>query len=579
MRQDSGEESVTVVIKKMEVSRKARGEHEMILHELFRARSLGKRVLTGNGGWGATTEEKEGVGVGFAFRDRGRFICSRRTTVFGGKMVNNPPAPPWKERGGWHVETEKEGGYEIPPEALLHWVQARLGPYKCSLCSEQANRSATAKPLRHGNWRRSLTNSSLTRVGDVGYKWRTDPSPVVTRDQPTTADCVADWSPQYRYNGTCGHKRQPTCRNAVYQSAPAAQPIGKISQNAVANEKSGLFHSVMRPIKEWVRGHQNKRHAISSLCTGSLIDKQRLRDRKNINIEVKQPISCKSHKNGIVIVESAADWQLGYSALIGERLSNISVICGAIFLARVSEVRDMSDYFPSVVPTSVPEPQMFVHWLLPQRVASVTSHLAVRDSLIASLEVSYWLAVMQSVSNKLRSNCNAVNLLASRQGEPGSIPGRVKLPDFRMWESCRTIPLVGGFSRGSPVPPSFPSNAAPYSPQSLSSALKTPVYALTPLQQQDRGSNQPTLVLRLAMTWSYFGQPLKTEIRMNGPGIEHESSGMQVGIVRTPPLVSGFSRGSPISPTPAFRRCSILTSLHTLSVELVIFHEKNMSTG
>ncbi|KAJ8893541.1 hypothetical protein PR048_006139 [Dryococelus australis] len=25
------------------------------------------------------------------------------------------------------------------------------------------------------------------------------------------------------------------------------------------------------------------------------------------------------------------------------------------------------------------------------------------------------------------------------------------LPDFRKWESCRTIPLVGGFSRGSPV--------------------------------------------------------------------------------------------------------------------------------
>ncbi|KAJ8880271.1 hypothetical protein PR048_016737 [Dryococelus australis] len=27
------------------------------------------------------------------------------------------------------------------------------------------------------------------------------------------------------------------------------------------------------------------------------------------------------------------------------------------------------------------------------------------------------------------------------------------LPDLRKWESCRTMPLVGGFSRGSPVPP------------------------------------------------------------------------------------------------------------------------------
>ncbi|KAJ8898028.1 hypothetical protein PR048_003388 [Dryococelus australis] len=42
--------------------------------------------------------------------------------------------------------------------------------------------------------------------------------------------------------------------------------------------------------------------------------------------------------------------------------------------------------------------------------------------------------------------------LASHQGDPGSIPGRAT-PDFRMWESCRTIPLVGGFSRGSHVSP------------------------------------------------------------------------------------------------------------------------------
>ncbi|KAJ8875246.1 hypothetical protein PR048_023141 [Dryococelus australis] len=39
----------------------------------------------------------------------------------------------------------------------------------------------------------------------------------------------------------------------------------------------------------------------------------------------------------------------------------------------------------------------------------------------------------------------AVSLLASHQGDPGSIPGRVT-PDFCMWESCRTMPLVGGFS-------------------------------------------------------------------------------------------------------------------------------------
>ncbi|KAJ8880348.1 hypothetical protein PR048_016815 [Dryococelus australis] len=28
-------------------------------------------------------------------------------------------------------------------------------------------------------------------------------------------------------------------------------------------------------------------------------------------------------------------------------------------------------------------------------------------------------------------------------------------PEFRMWESCQTMALVGGFSRGSPVSPLF----------------------------------------------------------------------------------------------------------------------------
>ncbi|KAJ8867023.1 hypothetical protein PR048_032885 [Dryococelus australis] len=41
--------------------------------------------------------------------------------------------------------------------------------------------------------------------------------------------------------------------------------------------------------------------------------------------------------------------------------------------------------------------------------------------------------------------------LASHHGEPASITGRVNPRYFRKWESCRTMPLVGGFSRGSPT--------------------------------------------------------------------------------------------------------------------------------
>ncbi|KAJ8870857.1 hypothetical protein PR048_027158 [Dryococelus australis] len=42
---------------------------------------------------------------------------------------------------------------------------------------------------------------------------------------------------------------------------------------------------------------------------------------------------------------------------------------------------------------------------------------------------------------------------------------RLVTPDFRMWESSRSKPLTGGFSRGSPVLLPLHSSAAPYSPR------------------------------------------------------------------------------------------------------------------
>ncbi|KAJ8866393.1 hypothetical protein PR048_032236 [Dryococelus australis] len=48
---------------------------------------------------------------------------------------------------------------------------------------------------------------------------------------------------------------------------------------------------------------------------------------------------------------------------------------------------------------------------------------------------------------------------ANRVQSPAGPP-----PGFPMWKSCRTMPLVGGFSRGSPVyPPPFHSGVSPYS--------------------------------------------------------------------------------------------------------------------
>ncbi|KAJ8875857.1 hypothetical protein PR048_023760 [Dryococelus australis] len=45
--------------------------------------------------------------------------------------------------------------------------------------------------------------------------------------------------------------------------------------------------------------------------------------------------------------------------------------------------------------------------------------------------------------------------------------------DFRKWESCWTMPLVGWFSRGFPISPPFHSSTTPYSLQSPSLAIKT----------------------------------------------------------------------------------------------------------
>ncbi|KAJ8872553.1 hypothetical protein PR048_026159 [Dryococelus australis] len=67
-----------------------------------------------------------------------------------------------------------------------------------------------------------------------------------------------------------------------------------------------------------------------------------------------------------------------------------------------------------------------------------------------------------------------ISTLALHQGEPGSIPGRAT-GHLRKWESCRTMPLVTGFPRESPISPPPHSGAAPYLFQSPSPALKTPL--------------------------------------------------------------------------------------------------------
>ncbi|KAJ8883603.1 hypothetical protein PR048_015447 [Dryococelus australis] len=139
------------------------------------------------------------------------------------------------------------------------------------------------------------------------------------------------------------------------------------------------------------------------------------------------------------------------------------------------------------------------------------------------------------------------------------------LPDSHTWESCRAMPLPAGFLGDLPFPPSFHSGAVPFSPQSPSSAPKTSVgqvnhaylppppgqYKRNVAVQHGNSAIGATVAERLA------GTPPTKANRV------HSLAGSQNfrkwESCRTMPLVSGFSRGSPVSPAPSFQICSIFT--------------------
>ncbi|KAJ8881428.1 hypothetical protein PR048_017909 [Dryococelus australis] len=88
-------------------------------------------------------------------------------------------------------------------------------------------------------------------------------------------------------------------------------------------------------------------------------------------------------------------------------------------------------------------------------------------------------ADLETVMGKCAEDSVAVAAVAERLAcSHPTKPNRVRSPagslqDFHLWESRRTMTLVGEFPRGYPVTPKpFHSGAAPYSPKSPSSALK-----------------------------------------------------------------------------------------------------------
>ncbi|KAJ8874512.1 hypothetical protein PR048_025372 [Dryococelus australis] len=119
----------------------------------------------------------------------------------------------------------------------------------------------------------------------------------------------------------------------------------------------------------------------------------------------------------------------------------------------------------------------------------------------ASVQSRLWVATVGKINNWQGKRDGRCRWPAGFRGEPFPPilyqPGR-SLPDFRMWESYRMMPLVGGFSRGSlATSPPLHSGAAPHSPRfTLTSCRDLDVKRRTNLSTSaasasDRASFQP----------------------------------------------------------------------------------------
>ncbi|KAJ8866399.1 hypothetical protein PR048_032242 [Dryococelus australis] len=157
-------------------------------------------------------------------------------------------------------------------------------------------------------------------------------------------------------------------------------------------------------------------------------------------------------------------------------------------------------------------------------------------------------------------------LLAFHLGEPVSIPG-----GFGPGCSCRTMPLVSGFPRGSPVSSALAFRCC------FALTLLYPYSALNQAFTQMRNlllGHIHMIVLHLLQHVDHSSQQYKwVQSPAGSPDFRKWESCL------TMPLVCGFSRGSPVSPAPSFRRRSIFTSIAlTVSQDLVVKSRPNIFT-
>ncbi|KAJ8872574.1 hypothetical protein PR048_026180 [Dryococelus australis] len=204
------------------------------------------------------------------------------------------------------------------------------------------------------------------------------------------------------------------------------------------------------------------------------------------------------------------------------------------------------------------ELQVFVHWLLPHRAVSVTPHLAVWHSLLVPLQICYWLRVVQVVSTKLLSNCRinfSVHVAGMKEWGGNGISPRIPADQRHCPALFQRVKIRGGgeialeIESGSHRWEVGSLTTTPPRRTTQSKILRRPKWFQTPLLPENS-----------EMGFCIFHRPLiHGQRRVVALMYEYVCA----LLCRTMPLVYGlFSRGSPVSPASAFRRCSIHNSLH-----------------
>ncbi|KAJ8894557.1 hypothetical protein PR048_007214 [Dryococelus australis] len=277
----------------------------------------------------------------------------------------------------------------------------------------------------------SLASSPTNREPFAARSSPSDTRPVHRANHKTGLENFPDPTRMPRVDGRCCNHNSATdvTRRARRDDKNSRVTSGRDSTHTHAQPShtgAGIDHVVVSPLEEHrcpfsspLRSHpgpatsSNVRHVTPVHCSRAALTPP-------VDLGVGLPYTCQS-KRAHVLVQAIHDST--------SRLDS-TVMC-------------------------ILEPQMFVHWLLLQRVALcyfTPGSMSLATCFLASL-------LLAQNSSRIKAPAYMGAAVVERldypprphQGEPDSISGAGSLPDFRMWESCRTIPLVGGFSRGSPV--------------------------------------------------------------------------------------------------------------------------------